>query len=318
MNIPTLLALLTAASLTPFALAEQSPPSPSQELSGKVLHDAEYGRVGGESLLLDVHIPSGMVPGKPSPCVILIHGGGWSNGDKGGTDKPGSGADIASLFVPLDRSALVWFSINYRLAPAHRWPACLEDVRTAISWVKAHAAEYGGDPGRIALIGHSAGGQLALMAAMTGPGFPEVKAVVGIAPVSDLETDTELRGGLSESLQKLLNRAKEPTRDSMILLRDISPVNHVSSSVPPVLLIHGDADKTVPIRQSLVLRGKLDDAGVPCELRVIPGGEHRLSKMLTKEPEYASRMISWMNMQLGDRFPPITPRGTPALNQANH
>jgi len=312
MNIRTLLAMIAVTALTATASPESQTPPPLPAPPEKVIRDVEYGRADGEPLMLDVHIPSGSAAAKPCPCVILIHGGGWSGGDKAGSDKPGSGADITSLFEPLDHSGLLCFSINYRLAPAHRWPACLEDVRTAIGWVKAHAAEYGGDPARIALMGHSAGGQLALMAAMAGPGCPEVKAVAGIAAVSDLETDTLLRGGLSESLQKLLDRPKEPNSDTIILLRDISPINHVSSSVSPVLLVHGDADKTVPLRQSLALREKLAAAGVHCDLSVIAGGEHRLSKIVDKDPGYPSRMTSWLKEKLEAELPRPTPDTPPA------
>ena len=70
--------------------------------------------------------------------AILIHGGGWGGGDK------------AQVYVPPTKpftdADFTWFSIDYRLAPQHRWPACIDDVRTAIRWVKAHAAEFKGDP----------------------------------------------------------------------------------------------------------------------------------------------------------------------------
>ncbi len=67
------------------------------------------------------------------PVVIIVHGGGWVGGDK---------QDMSFLFEPLSDAGFAWFSINYRLAPKHRWPACLEDVQSAIRWVKAHASEY--------------------------------------------------------------------------------------------------------------------------------------------------------------------------------
>src|ERR1700683_866736 len=88
---------------------------------GEVKTDVEYGSAEGERLLLDVGMPEGK---GPFPVVILVHGGGWGSGDKA--------KDISVLFDSLNRGGFVWVSINYRLAPKHRWPACLEDVQTAI------------------------------------------------------------------------------------------------------------------------------------------------------------------------------------------
>src|SRR5690349_2671850 len=97
--------------------------------------DLEYGQADGESLRLDACVPDG--PG-PFAAVILVHGGAWNSGDKSG----GSGKGLmAPMFEPLTRAGFAWFSINYRLAPKHPYPACIEDVETAIRWVKAHAAE---------------------------------------------------------------------------------------------------------------------------------------------------------------------------------
>ena len=234
-----------------------------EELQATKLTDIEYGLARGERLLLDVSVPSG--PG-PFPIAILLHGGGWSGGDKGGADKPGSGADITPWFAPLTRARFTWFSINYRLAPRHRWPACFEDVKTAIRWVKAHAAEYKGDPSRIVLFGHSAGGHLVTLAATEVDDSIRVQAVVAYAPVTNHEQDLEARGGLSVSLQNLLDRPKKPTPESLGILRAISPLNHVQPGLPPFLLLHGDADKTVPLQQSVEFCTKLLANGVRCDL----------------------------------------------------
>src|SRR5689334_16759917 len=105
--------------------------------------DIEYSQAGGESLRLDVSIPEGT---GPFPIAIPIHGGGWGSGDKA--------ADFGALSKPLAEAGIAWFSINYRLAPKHPWPACFEDVQSAIRWVKANAVTYNVDPKRIALIGY--------------------------------------------------------------------------------------------------------------------------------------------------------------------
>jgi len=107
------------------------------------------------SLKLDIAIPAGT---GPFPAVIYVHGGGWTRGDKSLGGVP--------LFAPLEKAGIARFSINYRLAPAHKYPASSDDLDTAIRWVKTHAADYNIDPARLALIGDSAGGHLVALAAM--------------------------------------------------------------------------------------------------------------------------------------------------------
>ncbi len=256
------------------------------------LTDLTYGAAGGEKLLLDVSVPAGE---GPYPVAILVHGGGWSGGDKATTE---GGAGIAPWFSALTDAKYVWFSINYRLAPKHRWPACLDDVLTAIRWVKANAAAFNGDPERIALFGHSAGGHLACMAAMVVDDSTRVQAVVGFAPVTNHEQELPVRGGLSPSLQSLLNRPKEVTPESLGLLRAISPLNHVRPGLPPFLLIHGDADKTVPIQQSYDFQEKLRANGVECDLHVLPGAGHRLSEWTAAAPGYMADYLAWLDQRL--------------------
>lgn len=265
-------------------------------LRAEVKRDVEYGRAGGERLLLDVNVPEGA---GPFPVAILVHGGGWGSGDKAGSDKPGSGSDITPWFEPLTKANYVWFSINYRLAPAHRWPAGFEDVQTAVRWVKAHAAEFKGDPKRIAIFGHSAGGHLAAMIGTQTKEDTRVQAVVGFAPVTDFEQDLAQRGGLSTALQNLLNRPKEVTPEALHALRAISPINRVKAGLPPVLLIHGDADKTVPIQQSINFQRRLKANGVACELMTLKDAPHGLLTWRKIDPGYEARMLAWLAQTLG-------------------
>lgn len=253
--------------------------------------DIEYGRAGAERLLLDVSVPA---DSGPFPVAILVHGGGWSGGDKAGSNKPGDSADISPWFAPLTAAHFTWFSINYRLAPQNRWPACLADVQTAIRWVKAHAPEFKGDPRRIVLFGHSAGGHLVCLAAVLAGDDTRVQAVVGFAPVTDFEQDLSVRGGLSTSLQNLHNRPKEVTPGALALLRETSPINQVHPGLPPFLILHGDADKTVPLEQSRNFQAKLRASGVPCELIVIPGAPHGLLTWDQFDPDYAAKMTAWL------------------------
>ncbi|PTX94511.1 alpha/beta hydrolase [Opitutus sp. ER46] len=263
--------------------------------AAQVKRDVEYGRVDDERLLLDVHQPDG---NGPFPVAILIHGGGWSGGDKSGSNKPGDGADITPWFALLLQAKYTLFSINYRLAPKHPWPACEEDVETAIRWVKAHASEYQGDPARIALFGHSAGGHLAMYAATRTDPRVQVQAVVGFAPVTDLVSDTERRGGLSTSLQKLFGLMQDLTPESRAVLRDVSPLQHVHAKMPPVLIVHGDADKTVPLSMSIAFIARLRTAGVRAELITRTGVPHSLVKGDEIDTSYRAPMLEWLQQTL--------------------
>jgi acetyl esterase/lipase len=258
--------------------------------------DVEYGRVGDTRLLLDVNVPDG---DGPFPIAILVHGGGWSGGDKSGSDHPGNGGDITPWFEPLTAAHFTWFSINYRLAPQNRWPACFEDVETAIKWVKAHASEFKGDPKRIALFGHSAGGHLVCLVGTRSNPETRVQAIVGFAPVTDFEQDLAQRGGLSTSLQQLFDKPKEVTPESLQLLRGMSPVNRIKPGLPPFLLIHGDADKTVPIQQSINFQTTLRRNGVPCDLMVIKGAPHSLVATQKIDPVFMKPVVAWLEKTLG-------------------
>ena len=107
--------------------------------------DIEFAKVGDVSLTLDTFVPEGA---GPFPTCILVHGGGFTKRNKQSYLKP--------LSESLSKTGFAWLTVNYRLAPQHRWPACAEDVETAIRWVKSHAKEHKVDVSRIALIGESA------------------------------------------------------------------------------------------------------------------------------------------------------------------
>jgi alpha-L-fucosidase 2 len=265
--------------------------------------DIEYARVGETPLVLDVSVPDG---DGPFPVAILIHGGGWGSGDKA--------TDITPWFEPLSRAGFTWFSINYRLAPANRWPACFEDVQTAIRWVKAHAAEFKGDANRIVVFGYSAGGQLAALAAVRATPETRVHAVVGCAPPTDFEQDLPVRGGLSLALQNLHGRPQGVTPDALAILRETSPINHVRPDLPPFLLVHGDADKSVPLQQSLNFQSRLRASNVPCDLVVLPGAPHRLTDWEKADAGWMQSVVAWLQRTLAPASAVPTPAvaGAPA------
>jgi alpha-L-fucosidase 2 len=248
--------------------------------------DIQYGTADGEALKLDADTPDGT---GPFPVTIIVHGGGWSGGDKR--------RDITPLFTPLTRGHFVWFSINYRLAPKHPWPACFEDLQTAIRWVKTHASQYQGDPKRIALIGESAGGQMICLAATSGGEDTAVQAVVAFAAPTDMVADTERRGTLSVSAQALIGR-KNFDDAARQILHQMSPINYVKPGMPPFLLIHGTSDRSVLFQQSINFQAALTAMSIPCQLITIDKGAHGMAKWETLDTSYKGKMIAWLTQTL--------------------
>lgn len=250
-------------------------------------YDIQYGEADGQKLLLDAHTPAG--EGR-FPVVLIVHGGGWMSGDKA--------TDIVPVFAPFATN-FTWFSINYRLAPTNRWPACFEDVRTAIRWVKAHAAEYKGDPARIALLGYSAGGHLVTLAGTRAGDDTRVQAVTAFAPPTDLVSDNERRGGLTPSMRALFSMESTNITDAArVVLKENSPLTYVKPGLPPFLILNGSADKTVPASQTLAFQKALQDAGGTCDVILIPEGQHRINDWKKFLPGWQQQLVDWLNARL--------------------
>lgn len=247
--------------------------------------DIEFAKVGDVSLTLDAFVPEGE---GPFAACILVHGGGFTKGDKQ--------TFITPIFEPLAKAGFAWFTINYRLAPQHQWPACSDDVASAIKWVKAHAAEYKVDPKRIALIGESAGGHLVSWAGVTGEGETRVAAVVPFYAPHDLGVQVKKRGALG-GLAGLIG-TEELNETAWKKLTDISPLNFIKPGLPPFLQIHGDADTTVPHSQSVNFEAKMKAAGNACETITIPGGAHGMGGWAKLNSDYAAQMIEWLKKTL--------------------
>jgi pectinesterase len=259
-------------------------PQPS---AADLRRDIPYGEAGGEKLLLDAHVPAGE---GQFPVVLIVHGGGWMGGDKA--------TDIVPVFAPVATN-FTWFTINYRLAPTNRWPACFEDLQTAIRWVKQHAAEYKGDPERIALLGYSAGGQLVMLAGTRDEAGTRVQAIAAFAPPTDLVADNERRGGLSISMRNLFSYASSNITDEVrVVLKENSPLTYVKPGLPPFLIVQGSADKTVPANQSLVFQKALQAAGVTCDVIIIPEGQHRINDWKRFTPDWQQQLVNWLNEKL--------------------
>lgn len=228
----------------------------------------EYAVVGGESLRLDANLPEGK---GPFPTAILVHGGAWSGGSKE--------VYITPLFKPLTDAGLTWFSINYRLAPTNPYPAAVDDVLTAVRWVKDHAKDFKVDEKRIVLVGESAGGQLV---ALVGARDGRKLGLAGVVPYYAPCDFTGLTGGMDKT-NKAPNAVgtflgiREWDENARRLLREASPVTYVTPDMPPFLLIHGNTDALVPYSQSLTMRDRMKEAGATVELYTVEGGGHGMS-----------------------------------------
>ena len=263
--------------------------------------NVEYGRAGDISLRLDMHLPQGE---GPFPAVILVHGGAWVTGDRK--------LNVAPVLKPLTDANFAWFSISYRLvndlgstlgsdrtmASLLSMGTAVDDVRTAVAYVKDHASEFHVDPDRIALLGESAGAQLASMAALKPAPNGAVRAVVAFYCPSDL---VALAQTLKQVPPSVRNSIRGTVWETMLngALRQFSPLTWVSPDAPPFLLIHGTADQLVPFAESTVFCKALNDAGAKCDLYAVEGAGHGMrgwdSLRLTAYKPY---MINWLRKQL--------------------
>src|SRR5438309_1205699 len=222
--------------------------------------DILYARVTEVSLTLDAHIPEG--PG-PFPAAIVVHGGGWVRGDRL--------TEVQPLFTPLTDAGIAWFSIDYRLSSDWtQFGTAIEDVENAVRFVKKHASEYRIDPDRIALVGESAGGQLAAMAALNAKADTRVSAVVALYTPTDL---VDLAKNSTLVPQQLRDSVRGTPLEFLMMarLRQLSPLYNLRADAPPFLLIHGTADGLVPYRQSEAMCSRMQSAGASCELYPVEG-----------------------------------------------
>jgi acetyl esterase/lipase len=245
----------------------------------ETIANVSYRTASNKELNLDLYLPPRTAP---VPTVVMIHGGGWVEGNK-----------EEEILGSLPYLALGYAVVNvqYRLKRSALAPAAVEDCRCALAWVIAHAAEYKLDPKRLIVTGSSAGGHLALTTGMLpvgsefdrtcpspsdyrwiggkDPSEPRVAAIVnwyGITDVADMLEGGNARGYAIEWFGSMTDR--------MDLARRVSPINMVRPGLPPILTIHGDADKLVPYSDATRLHAALTKAGSPNELVTIAGGGH--------------------------------------------
>ena len=263
-----------------------------------------FGQGGGRELKCDVYTP----PGNPThaPAVLLIHGGGWSGGDR--TQLKGHG-------ILLGRAGYVCVATEYRLSGEAQWPAPLHDVKAALRWMRANASRLGMDPARIAVSGNSAGGHLSLMVAGTpnvaefegdggNPGVDtSVVACISIYPPVELQPGSPLDGAVGMLMGKGASDAA---------YAGASPMSHVKPGFPPTLLIHGNKDELVPEEASHSIYRALRKAGASAELHVYADQPHAFDA----SPVFGRQTVQIMDLFL--RRYVVESEAAPAALEVSH
>ena len=223
----------------------------------------EYCRTGDQALTLDYYPAQGA---RDAPWVLVIHGGGWERGDS---------SQLAELNSMLASWGIAVFAINYRLAPQNKWPAPLEDARAAVEFVRTRAGEFGVSPARWAVLGRSAGGQIAGVLAYTMTENAP-RGLVSLYAPSDLflAWKSSKPGAILEPLTLLKNYLGGSPREVPEQYQTGSPLLLATSASCPTLLVHGQEDRLVWCRQSQRLEARLQDLKVPVTFLSLPWATH--------------------------------------------
>ncbi len=229
--------------------------------------DVVYGDAGDRPLRLDIYRPAQ----RNGAAVLFVHGGGWSQGTK---DR------VAPHCRALAAQGFVALSQEYRLTGEAPFPANIHDVKRAIRWARQNAGELGFDPDKLCLEGHSAGAHLALLAAGT-PGDPRFDPPEGmggvsgaVAAVTAIYPPVLFYFGGARPSGGVPARALPGADASEEAAALASPIEHVTSAFPPVMLLHGDADKVVPVSASRRFEERVRAVGGAVELHIYAALPH--------------------------------------------
>lgn len=244
----------------------QKKPIPRLTPEGVTAHrDLLYATEDGLDLKLDLYLPANT--NTAPPLMVWIHGGGWKNGDK---------ANVNPAILQLATDGYAVASINYRLKDLTIHPKNIHDCKGAVRWLRAHAKQFGYDPKRVAVGGGSAGGHLALLLGLSS-GFQELEGTVGgnsdesssVSAIVDFYGPSDLF--VFSQTDARFNNAHEFLAEQ---LKHASPLTYLSSDDPPVLIFHGDKDKTVPVEQSKLVHERYQQIGLESHLNILEGAGH--------------------------------------------
>ncbi len=263
-----------------------------------VLSDIVYGKGGEVDLHLDLARPKNLAA--PAPCIVVIHGGAWRQGDK---------SMHANEIRSFAKHGFVSASIQYRFCPKYRFPAQVEDVKCAVRYLRAHADKYGIDPDRIGAVGFSAGAHLSMLLGAMDPddGFEgqggwadqpsKVQAVVSFFGPTELAADD-----IPELSIPLVNALiGGPKEEHLQAFRDASPLTYISRGDAPMLLFQGTEDLLVPYSQAIKMVTAMTEADVPGRVEFLIDAGHGwggADRELTVE---ATARFFQRHLRLGDK-----------------
>ncbi|NLS96796.1 MAG: DUF1080 domain-containing protein [Planctomycetaceae bacterium] len=224
----------------------------------------------------DLYLPPAFEPGKKYAGIVIIHGGGWTGGDKGAKREINIGTTLAS-------NGYVCMSINYALAKAGQptFPQNIQECKRAVRWLRKNADRFQLDADHIGAIGGSAGGHLTALLAVSGPD-------VGIDPKEDAEFSCRVQaavpmyphcassweGQVPPKPYPSLPMFAQPQAEAPALWDSASPIKQLSKDDPPMLILHGTADKTTPLDQSERFHEAAKKIGVESELIIVEDAPH--------------------------------------------
>lgn len=254
MDRRTLLAALPFLSACTPSLGAFDTLAPKDRGGRRVADAAPYGDHPRQTL--DLYAPDDVA--SPAPIIVFIHGGSWRNGDR---------SDYNFLGATFAAQGFVTAIPNYRLVPSVRFPSFIEDCARAVRWVQDNAAQHGGDPRRIVLVGHSAGAYNAMMIALNerylreaGADASRVKGVIGLAgPYDFLPFDVD-------ATRDAFGNAQDPLQTQ--------PITFARADAPPLLLLWGEDDTTVGPRNIAGLERAVRAAGGAVETKIYPDVDH--------------------------------------------
>jgi acetyl esterase/lipase len=283
------------------------------------LADLTYSSLPGwRPLKLDLYLPPARFKAKgPRPTIVFIHGGAWGYGTPRAT---GAIENFPQVLAAFAARGYVVASLSYRFFYEAPFPAAIQDVKTAVRWLRANASTYGVDKGRVLAWGPSAGGQLATLAAATCGGDVRLEPA-GLAGESDCLQGAVSWYGIFDFAMDLADRtaALPPGASPRIenpyiacgpctaeQLRFPGVARHLDAGDPPMLLIAGTADKMINPRQSQAFYDALRTAGVRAELLMLPGVDHSLIGPTPQATRAASvqaleRTTAFIDSVIGDK-----------------
>jgi acetyl esterase/lipase len=265
---------------------------------------------GAAPLTLDIYRPQAKSSAS-LPIVVYIHGGSWKNGD---SRHAISFTDLPHALAGLAAQGYVVASVNYRLSPQVRFPTALQDVKSAMRWLRGHAASLGGDPTRLAVWGASAGGQLAAMAGVScgvmafepqtdGPQKPDYDAPSDCAEaVIDWFGPVDFENATNSDVAAYLGC--EPKACAPGQVRQASPLAFISVSAPPFLIQHGAVDTEVLPSQAQMLYDALKKKGVPADIALYPDVGHGFMRDGKPDAAMVTKAMTRLSAFLVATFPP--------------